>query len=314
MKATMIRIVMRAYCMVVSISKCSRSCSPVRTYVVSCRDSRCSGHAWYARRLLPSLPLAGLRRLQVGIRTPRLARRSMSIYAPRITGLLTSVGLLLSPLGSSPSAAQEQVLLTGVVADEAASTPVASAKVTVVGTGLQTYSQANGTFAFPDAPLGPVLIRVEAPGFTSLVQEVVVRRGAVVFVQFILPKVHAFLDELLVVGRRGERAPALSEVRSAADLLAGQIPGVTGNSGIVGQNRSPVLLRGVRSFSLGGEPDIYLDGVRMAGGFGEALSLLRQIPASDVRDIQILRGPAAAFLHGSADGVIHVRTKSGRNE
>ena len=68
------------------------------------------------------------------------------------------------------------------------------------------------------------------------------------------------------------------------------------------------------AISLGGEPDIYLDGVRMAGGFGEALSLLRQIPASDVRDIQILRGPAAAFLHGSADGVIHVRTKSGRNE
>ena len=239
----------------------------------------------------------------------------MSIYAPRITGLLTSVGLLLSPLGSSPSAAQEQVLLTGVVADEATWTPVASAKVSVVGTDLETYSKANGTFALPDAPLGPLSIRVDAPGFASMVQEVVVRRDAVVYVQFILPKVHSLLDELLVGVRRSARSTsALSDVRSAADLLAGQIPGVTGNSGIVGQNRSPVLLRGVRSFSLGSEPDIYLDGVRMAGGVGEALSLLRQIPASDVRDIQILRGSAAAFLYGSADGVIHVRTRSGRNE
>ena len=237
----------------------------------------------------------------------------MSTYAPRITGLLTSASLLASAFGSSPSAAQ-QVLLTGVVADEATLTAVASAKITIVGQDLETYSQANGTFALPDAPLGPVSIRVEAPGFASVVQEVVVRRDVVLYVQVILPKVHAFLDELLVVGRRDRRTSALSQVRSAADLLARQIPGVTWNSGIVGQNRSPILLRGVRSISLGGEPDIYLDGVRMAGGVGEALSLLRQIPASDVRDIEILRGPAAALLHGSADGVIHVRTRSGTHE
>ena len=239
----------------------------------------------------------------------------MSIYASPIAALLTSASFLASPLGSSPSAAQEQVLLTGVVAAEATWTPVASAKVTVVGTDLETYSQTNGTFALPDAPLGPVSIRVDAPGFPSMVQEVVVKRDTVVHVQFILPNVTAFLDELLVVGRRGERTSALSDARSAADLLAGQIPGVTGNSGIVGQNRSRVLLRGVRSITLGGEPDIYLDGVRMGvGGLGEALSLLRQIPASDVKDIQILRGPAAALLHGSPDGVIHVRTKSGPYE
>ncbi len=241
----------------------------------------------------------------------------MSTYAPRITGLLTSASLLASAFGSSPSAAQ-QVLLTGVVADEATLTAVASAKITIVGQDLETYSQANGTFALPDAPLGPVSVRVDAPGFTSLVLEVVVRQDAVVYLEFVLSKVDAFLDffldELLVVGRRSERPSALSEVRSAADLLAGQIPGIAGNSGIVGQNRSPILLRGVRSISLGGEPDVYLDGVRMAGGVGEALSLLRQIPASDVRDIQILRGPAAALLHGSADGVIHVRTRSGTNE
>ena len=35
------------------------------------------------------------------------------------------------------------------------------------------------------------------------------------------------------------------------------------------------------------------------------------IVPSNVRQIRILRGPAAAFLEGSANGAIYVETKSG---
>lgn len=243
----------------------------------------------------------------------RRAPVGRSKLASKTTAPLIAAAAVSSALGSSPSAAQEQALLTGVVADEATWTPVASAKITLVGLGLETQSGENGTFAFPDAPLGPVSVRVEAPGFASMVQQVTVRADAVVYVQFILPGVSAFLDELLVVGRRPERTSALSEVKTAADLLAGQIPGRTGSSGIVGADRAPIQLRGVRSISVGRDPVVFLDGVRMAGGLGEALEVLRRIPASDVKEIEILRGPAAAFLEGSADGVIHVRTRSGAN-
>jgi outer membrane receptor protein involved in Fe transport len=52
----------------------------------------------------------------------------------------------------------------------------------------------------------------------------------------------------------------------------------------------------------------------MAGDFRDALHRLQQIPASDVKDIQILRGPVAAFLQGSADGAIFIRTRSGPDE
>jgi outer membrane receptor protein involved in Fe transport len=237
----------------------------------------------------------------------------MSTFAPRIICLL--IGSSLPALVGAPTAAaQEEVLLAGVVADEATWTAVGSAKVTLVGTDLETLTLKNGTFALADAPLGPVSIKVEAPGFVSVVQEVVIRDGAVVFVQFALPSVHALLDDILVVGHRGGTGRGLSESKTAADLLAGQIPGIHAGSGVVGLTLAQVQLRGVSSITLQGEPDIFLDGVRMAGDFRDALHRLQQIPASDVKDIQILRGPVAAFLQGSADGAIFIRTRSGPDE
>jgi hypothetical protein len=204
------------------------------------------------------------------------------------------------------------VRLAGVVADEATWTPVAAAKITLLGTDLEALSEANGNFTLLDAPLGPATVKVEAPGYVTMVQRVDIRADAVVFVQFILPGVHALLDEILVAGTRPQPG-VLVETRTAADLLAGKLPGVASNSGMVGLNLQAVRLRGVNSFTIQGEPEIYLDGVRMAGGFGDALRTLQQIPATDVRDIQILRGPTAAFIAGSVDGAILVRTKGGPN-
>lgn len=236
----------------------------------------------------------------------------MSKFAPKIATLLIGSSLLATPPGIGTASAQEEpVLLAGVVADEVTWSPVDSARVTILGTDLEIFSRPNGTFEFTDVPLGPVTVRVDADGFTSMVEEVVVSEGALVFVQFALPSVAAFLDEILVTGRRSAAPSAVSESKSAVDLLVGRLPGVNGSPGRVGLELSEVRLRGVGSFSGGGEPAVYLDGIRMAGSFGDVVTVLRQIPASDVEEIRLLRGPAAAFLHGSADGVIDIRTKSG---
>ena len=41
------------------------------------------------------------------------------------------------------------------------------------------------------------------------------------------------------------------------------------------------------------------------------MEALRQIPASDVEDIKVLKGPAAAFLYPlAANGVVAVTTRS----
>lgn len=234
----------------------------------------------------------------------------MQTFAYTLIGLMVGSSLVLTPPGLLPASAQETGLLAGVVAAEETMIPVDSAKVTLVGTSLEAESQQNGTFSFANAPVGPVTVRVDAPGFPTMVQQVEVTSESVVFIQFLLPSVSAFLDGVLVTGHPSQGG--LSEARTAADLLVGQIPALTRNSGIVGVEQAEVRLRGVNSFTVHEEPAIFLDGVRMAGSFGEALTLLRQIPASDVRDIQLKRGPASAFLQGSVDGAIFIRTRSGR--
>ena len=208
--------------------------------------------------------------------------------------------------------AQQEPAIHGVVADESTWRPVPSARVTLVETGDETLTGRNGTFSFARPPLGRVSIRVEAPGFPVMREEVEVTADAALFVQFVLPQVDAVLDEILVLARRSPQQVESGEPRTAADLLAMEVRGVMGNSGMVGADDAAILLRGVGSISLQGDPVLYLDGVRMGGGPGEALSALELIPASEIKDIRILRGPAAAFLRGSADGVIEVRTKSGR--
>ena len=209
------------------------------------------------------------------------------------------------------SASGQAAELQGVVLDGATWTPVDSATLSLVGRAQRTESLPNGSFAFADVPPGTVAVRVEAPGYTSMVQEVQVRAGRVAFVQFAMVSVSAVLDELLVTGRSPRDLSAVAEPRTAADLLTGRIPGVMSGRGARGDESSRILLRGVGSFTRESDPAVFVDGVRLAGGFQEALSLLRQIPASDVRDIEILRGPAAGFLQGAANGAIRVWTVSG---
>jgi len=234
----------------------------------------------------------------------------MSAPVPRISYLSLGLVLAASSAGGAPLAAQEPVRLAGVVADEATWTPIASATVVLVESGLETKSAANGTFAFADAPVGPATVRVDAPGFATMVQEVTVTEDGVVFVQFILPSMSAFLEEILVVGRAEKGAP-LSETKTAADLLAGQLPGVGSGTGMVGRNLMSVQLRGVSSFTAQKEPDVFLNGVRVGGSFEDALGTLQKIPASDVKEIRLARGPASAVQQGSADGAIYITTKSG---
>jgi TonB-dependent starch-binding outer membrane protein SusC len=225
--------------------------------------------------------------------------------------VLAFVWLLHYPAAAS---AQQERAIHGVVADESTWRPVSAARVTLVETGVETRTGDNGTFVFPNPPLGRVSIRVEAPGFPTMVEEVEVTADASLFVQFILPNVHAVLDEIFVLARSNRPQSGSAEAVTAADLLAMEVRGVLGNSGMVGADGSAMMLRGVGSISLQGDPLIFLDGVRMSGGAGEALLALARIPASEIRDIRVLRGPAASFLRGSADGVIEVRTKSGADK
>ena len=227
---------------------------------------------------------------------------------------LVVAGLLAASAYVAPAAAQvepEAARLQGVVFDEVTFQPVDSAVVKLVGSDLVVRVDRWGSFAFPDAPLGSVSLQVSAPGHPSIVQDVEVREDRIVFVQIALPSVAAVLDGLVVRG--GQSRHQLEErAHTAIDLLELQVPRLRTASGVVGETDFALNLRSVNTINGSSAPLIVIDGVAMTRPEGAYEALLR-IPASDVQEIELLKGPAAAFLYPyAANGVVRVTTKQGR--
>jgi hypothetical protein len=234
----------------------------------------------------------------------------MSLTALVVTGLSWVAPRASAAQGTAPSATEAP--LQGVVVDEATYQPVDSATVTVVGTDLVVTTTRWGSFAFPDVPLGYVDLHVSAPGHPSVVQHVEVRAGRVVFMQVVLPSVAAVLAELFVPG--APRARASEVARTAADLLALEVPRARISSGVVGDSDYQLRLRPASTFQGNGAPLILIDGVVMSTD-DRAYDALERIPASDVAEIEILKGPVAAFLYPfAANGVVNVKTKRGTRD
>jgi len=224
-----------------------------------------------------------------------------------VLGLAAGVFLASGAAAQAPPP-DSQARLQGVVVDQSTGQPVASATVSVEGTGLSMVTGRWGSFEFGEAPLGAATVQVRAPGHPSVVQEVQVRAGRVMFVRIELPSVAAFLDEILV-RTHPEHGPSQA-ARSAADLLALEVPRTSMASGVVGENNLHIQLRQAVSFRGNTAPAILIDGIVVSGV--SAFDALGRIPAADVEDIEVLSGPAAAFLYPfAANGVINVVTKRG---
>ena len=197
------------------------------------------------------------------------------------------------------------------VVHELTGQPIESATVSLVGMDSGTQTGRYGSFAFPDVQPGLVSVRVTSPEHPSVVQEVEVKVKAdrLVFVRFVLPSITAVLSELFVGVPRDR--PSVAEALTAADLLAIKVPSARVTSGIIGKNNYPIRLWGFNSLTRSSEPLVLIDGV-IVSSIGHALEALRQIPAEHVEDIEVLRGPVAAFLFPyAAGGVVLVTTRSG---
>jgi hypothetical protein len=213
-----------------------------------------------------------------------------------------------APLFAQQDAVQEFRVLQGVVLDETSLRPVPGAVVGLLGTDLETVTDENGLFTFENPPAGLVSVRVVTPERVSVVQNFELDPGTgVAYVQFALPPIEVMVAQLL------HPAPQLPETNlTAADLVAREVPALGATTGSLGFDARGVHLRGVNSLQLSSEPMLFLNGVRITGV--TLIDALSQIPAEDVEDIEILRGPAAAFLYPyAANGVIHVKTRQGEN-
>ena len=180
----------------------------------------------------------------------------IAISRTNLASLVVAALLVVGPIS-----AQDKAVLQGVVADQITGALLDSATVTLVGRGIRATTSSGGLFALPDAPVGLISIRTEAPGYPPVTEQIEIEPG-ILILQITLISTHAILDGFLVTASRTAPPPARNDPRTAADLLMDQIPGVAAKKGVVGQNDSEVLLRGVNSINLSSEPALFIDGVR----------------------------------------------------
>lgn len=235
-------------------------------------------------------------------------------------------------------AAQERGTVAGVVLEAATQRPLAGAQISVAGTQLGTLTNQEGRYIIMNVPAGPREIRVTRIGYAQASQQVTVVGGETVTADFTVTESAVPLEGLIVtatgetqrVRERGNvvgQIPVaeidLAPITTMSDVLQGRTAGmvVQRSAGTTGAG-SRVRIRGSASASLGNQPLLIIDGIRINEGpnsfsigiGGQAPSRLEDLNPEEIESIEVLKGPAAAALYGTAaaTGVIQVTTRRGR--
>lgn len=259
-----------------------------------------------------------------------------------IQAALIACAVLASSLIASPLTAQQSTgSVSGRVVAAGTQRPLGEVQIQVVGTGRGAVSNADGYFQISGVPAGAQTLRAEMIGFGSIDQSVTIAAGETAQVALELSDQVIALDQVVVTGTVGgqtrralgttlatvnaseivEKAP----VSNIAELINGRAAGVMiiNTTGMLGGGNR-VRIRGANSFSLSGEPLVYIDGVRVNNdqstgpinqAFGSSsISRWNDLSPQAIESIEIIKGPAAATLYGTeaANGVVQIITKKGR--
>ncbi|HUQ47977.1 MAG TPA: SusC/RagA family TonB-linked outer membrane protein [Gemmatimonadaceae bacterium] len=228
--------------------------------------------------------------------------------------------------------------ITGRVVDRVTQQPVASAQVQIVGTQRGARTGDDGRYRIVNAPTGTFEVRALRIGYSFATQSVTVGSGATAVANFSLSPSATSLDEVVVSAtgesqRRRESGVAtaridtsqlkMANVQNFSDVLSSRAPGVVvqqagGETG----GSSRIRIRGSNSIQLSNDPLLIIDGVRVnnnpnssaIGTGGQTPSRFNDINPEDIENVEVIKGPAAAALYGTAasNGVIQVTTKRGR--
>jgi TonB-dependent starch-binding outer membrane protein SusC len=251
-----------------------------------------------------------------------------------------SVLLLGYALAMIPGLAmgQDRGTITGLVTDAGSRTGLVGAYVLVAGTTLSGVTNQDGRFLILNVPSGQHEVRVSLIGYSAGSSVVTVSAGQTATASFAITPTAVGLEGVVVNAagqeqRRRETGNSVASITTAnvemapiqslANLLQGRAPGVLiqPTSGSTGTGQR-IQIRGVSSVSLSSTPLIVVDGIRVnnevesTGLFtgGTSTSRWNDLNAEDIESVEILKGPAASALYGTAaaNGVIQITTKRGR--
>ncbi len=252
--------------------------------------------------------------------------------------LSSGIALVLAAV-SSAAVAQGQGRVSGRITDQASGDPIVGVQVIILGTQRGVLTNDDGRYALLDVPAGVVRLRALRLGYVAANDSVRLGAGEQVTWDRAMVQTVTRLDEVVVSAagaseRRRETGNSIaaintdsipkSLVNDVTDLLSARAPGVvvTQTSGTTGGG-SRIRIRGSNSVSLSNEPLIIIDGIRTTTDpSGSSISVGGQNPTrlddlnpADIENVEIIKGPAAAALYGTAaaNGVIQITTKRGRS-
>jgi len=255
--------------------------------------------------------------------------------------MIRRVGVLFSflvALTLLPSAAESQQsgTITGRVTN-AGGQPLSETRVQVVGTTRGTLSAVDGSYRIQLVPAGSQDVRALRLGYAAQTKPVTVTANGTATADFSLAETATTLDQVIVTAtgetqRRRESGASVGTIDTSminlaatpllSNILSSRTPGVTVQmSGGTTGTGSRVRIRGSNSINLSNEPLLIVDGVRVNnspssffGVGGQVISRMEDFNPEDIESIDIIKGPAAAALYGTAaaNGVIQLTTKKGR--
>ena len=207
---------------------------------------------------------------------------------------------------------QEDKKVTGVVSDKSGE-PLPGVTVIVSGTSIGTTTDANGVFSL-SVPADAKNLQFSFVGLKT--QEVPIE-GKTTF-SVVMEDSAIGIDEVVVTALGIEKTKrSLTYATQKVDMdnlatitkgdvaasLAGKVAGIAVMTGANGGSR--IIIRGERSINGGNTPLVIMDGVPSNDGFGDV---------DNIESINVLKGPSAAALYGSAaaDGVVIITTKKGK--
>ncbi|MFM8911239.1 MAG: carboxypeptidase-like regulatory domain-containing protein [Gemmatimonadota bacterium] len=221
----------------------------------------------------------------------------------------------------------------GTVRDGASNRPLEGAQVIVVGaqTGAVTNAQGQYRLVIPNGT-GTVQLRARTIGYAQQTKPVTLS-GEVARVEFTLSQSSLQLDQVVVTGsgqatevkKLGNtvaivKPPENMPMTDVSNVLQGREPGLVGlpSGGLTGEG-TKIRIRGNASLSQTNEPIIFVDGIRVNAGGGQAAngnvgsSRLDDFDPASIERVEILKGAAAATLYGTeaSNGVIQIFTKRG---
>ena len=235
--------------------------------------------------------------------------------------------------------AQATGTITGRVTAQEGGAPLPGVQIQLQGTQIGTITAQDGRYQLTGVPSGPQTVTASLinrePG--NLTLNVV--PGQSVSADFVLASRAIELEGVVVNAITGQRERKREvgtnvatiqvdeiekgPITKVADVLTGRTAGVNlqGVSGGTGTSQR-IRIRGANSLSLSNEPLIYVDGVRFSnsenvGGIytgGQDVSRLNDLNPEDIESVEVLKGPAASALYGTAaaNGVLLIQTKQGR--